>query len=197
MAQANPAHKGHAVRVLFAVPVALPTMSAAATLPQPWYDRLRPKTSVPTSWRKDVLCIPYYAPSCFSYTVLGLVVAVFREELTTMLPSLVPWNWIALTCALQGPNSYMADVHSLARDSWWHAADTIVASFLMAFYAEVMAFGFAHGSWRGLLQLLVGGWAYAAGIAAFLKSRDARRGPQRSPADYAYWHSLWHVAIPI
>ena len=45
--------------------------------------------------------VPYYAPSCFSFSLLGLLVGFYRQELTTKLPCLLPWTWMTALLILQ------------------------------------------------------------------------------------------------
>jgi len=161
-----------------------------------WYDRYRPKSSVPGHWRKQVFQVPYYAPSCFSFSMLGVLVGFYREELTTKLPCLLPWTWMAALLILQGVASFMADVYSLAKSSWWHLVDALQASFLVGIYTEVMIFGLSHGSLRGSLQLLCAAAGYLGAFVAFMRSRGSRKGADASAARYAFWHSLWHFIFP-
>jgi len=163
----------------------------------PWFVRLRPKTSVPAEWREEVLKFPYYAPSCFTYCCLGAVVWIYRHDLPLKLPSLVPWRYMALLLLAQGPASYLADVYSLARDSWLHASDSVLAALLVAFFAEVMAFGLDHGTLRGLVQEVVSLGTFVMGLSAFRMSQKARTGKQRSPSLFALWHSVWHLIFPM
>eukprot|EP00438_Fugacium_kawagutii_P020182 Skav220558 [mRNA] locus=scaffold761:289161:293517:+ [translate_table: standard] len=107
----------------------------------PWYDRYRPKPSVPAHWRQQVLDVPYYVPSCLSFTFLGLLVGFYSqelngyawcilvpwsfpqefllgEELETKLPCLLPWTWMtASRSSRKGDGSARAYAfwHSL-----WH-----------------------------------------------------------------------------
>merc|ERR1719502_1261947 len=97
-------------------------------------DESRPKSSVPKEWREDVLAKTWYKASCFTFSALSIPIYVFREDLTTKLPSTLPWSWVAFLLLLQGPASYMADCHSLCRDSWWHFGDILMACTLTAFY---------------------------------------------------------------
>lgn len=164
---------------------------------EPWWVRHRPKSSVPPSWREVVLTKPYYAPSCFTYTFLGLLVWSYRVELAPALYSFVPWPIIAATLLLQGPASYLADVHSLARSSWWHLFDAVMASLLTAFYLQSTIFGLPHGTYKGTMQLVGALLAAVAAVACFGRSRTARKGPTRCPESYAFWHTMWHITLPV
>mmetsp|Transcript_75138 Transcript_75138/g.141702 ORF Transcript_75138/g.141702 Transcript_75138/m.141702 type:complete len:222 (-) Transcript_75138:31-696(-) len=163
---------------------------------EPWYVRHRPKSSVPKEWRDPVLSKLYYPLSCFTFSALSVPIYCFRSPLTTKLPSVLPWDLVALVLLCQGPASYMADVHSLARDSWWHFGDILMACFLSAFYGQIMLFGFCHGTLKGLLQLGSSLSGLIAGIYCFTRARAARAGQHKDMHAYAFWHSCWHLGMP-
>eukprot|EP00913_Durusdinium_trenchii_P017181 g16156.t2 len=52
-------------------------------------------------WRGQVLNVPYYAPSCFSFSMLGLLVGYHCDALTSELPCLLPWTLMAVLLTLQ------------------------------------------------------------------------------------------------
>mmetsp|Transcript_83381 Transcript_83381/g.131250 ORF Transcript_83381/g.131250 Transcript_83381/m.131250 type:complete len:219 (+) Transcript_83381:37-693(+) len=162
-----------------------------------WFDRHRPKSSVPKEWREPVLAKRYYALSCFTFSLLSIPIWVFRFPLATKLPSILPWSFVAFVLLLQGPASYMADAHSLARDSWWHLGDILMACFLSAFYIQIMLFGFCHGTFKGCLQLFFSLSGLISGLYCFRKARQARRGDSKDLHAFAFWHSCWHLGMPV
>lgn len=171
---------------------------ATSSVVEPWWDRLRPKSSIPPSWREQVLPKRYYAASCFTYSALGALVWHFRVELGPTLPSLLPWPWVAVILALQGPFSFMADVYSLARPSWWHLGDAAMASILVAFYVQLMLFGLPHGSIKGSLQPACrrrSFWGSLLFPGAVMQPQGKRPRDQRGfPASA---RRRWTLAVPL
>ncbi len=137
----------------------------------------RPKSTVPFGWREPVLACWYYPASCFAYSVFGMLVWKYADELRERCPLLWSWEVEGLGLMLQGPASFSADCLALGRSSWLHLMDLLLAtglttSFVALFLTSPMDWDQHAVGWVGLV----------AGILCLWQSRVARRNPANERA---------------
>eukprot|EP00746_Dinoflagellata_sp_MGD_P009905 gnl/MRDRNA2_/MRDRNA2_120296_c0_seq1.p1 gnl/MRDRNA2_/MRDRNA2_120296_c0~~gnl/MRDRNA2_/MRDRNA2_120296_c0_seq1.p1 ORF type:complete len:214 (-),score=6.07 gnl/MRDRNA2_/MRDRNA2_120296_c0_seq1:89-730(-) len=149
-----------------------------------------PQSSVPESWRKPVLSTWYYGPCCFAYSVFGIFVGVFSDELERRYPIPWPWKVQAMLLILQGLASFLADFVSLSRSSWWHLIDLLMATTLTSSFACIfMLFD------MDAPQRIFGVTGLLTGMGLFYLSRSARK-KNWGPLSYARFHTAWHLCYP-
>jgi len=114
-----------------------------------------------------------------------------------------PWTFVGLELIVQGQLSYMADVHTFGRRSWWKLADAIGAIVMTT--VAVCAPLFQFVGWMDFPTSF--GCAYIASVAIglFCKHRGttALRMGRCEPSStelrerYLFWHCKWHLLLPI
>ena len=71
-----------------------------------------------------------YAASCFLYSISGICMLYNRASLSEKWCTVWPWQVEGWCFIVQGILSYMSDVYTLGRNSYWHCADRCFATLL-------------------------------------------------------------------
>lgn len=154
-----------------------------------------PPNTVPREWRKDARlrpCTPY-GLSSFNYSLVGLVLlslliarperAIYSYEYFEA----VAWLW-------QGLISFQCDVRDLGIRSYSHPVDRVSATLFTVQQCGKYLFISCSGRWGAALYAFTT-IGFVVGLLSFRRSCQATR--ERRLADYARWHTTWHVAFPL
>ena len=149
---------------------------------------------VPPEWRGNpqLSLTSVYGLSSFMFTVTGILLAVLlvhspdRWFHPVQSVEAILWIW-------QGLISYKCDAIDLGVPSWSHPTDRISA---IAFSLSCSYYAFIHCNGTYGRPLLTGLRGFAViGMWCFVRSSRACR--ERDLAGYAFWHTSWHVWIPL
>ncbi|KAL3893693.1 MAG: hypothetical protein SGPRY_014056 [Prymnesium sp.] len=149
--------------------------------------------TVPRAWRAHSSLTSPYSLSSLAFCIAGLYICLILHAFPSraLYPSQIVegalWIW-------SGCISFVCDAVDLGVRSWSHPVDRLSASLFIAYNVLVYCTHVLAGTMpiAATIEFPV---ALAAGLYCFNRSSDAVH--RRDMEGYFFWHSMWHLVLPL
>lgn len=138
----------------------------------------------------------YYRWSCWSYSVLGVLVVLLHTRALSPYCPWFPWRVMGCTLMLQGYLSYMADVVRWGRSGFFQVADALLAT--LHTLVQMGFIVFQALDWSSWPPDVVVFYAVGIFVALFSKVRSTHYSTsERDATKFFIWHTAWHLSLPL
>lgn len=155
------------------------------------YNIFKNDPSMPMEWCNSPRLgwVSPYGISCFSYSVIGLLIFGFFNTtyVLSSYPIPIPILLHVFGLIFQGLFSFIGDVVYKKKKNIWHDIDRLCAMFNCIFLL-------ANVFWVSMMEKFIFLLGFINGVFIFKKSRKYRK--ELNINKYAYYHTLWHLTFP-